>query len=155
MHRKCLPSPICLLITYDKWKVTPSLNSRFLPLIFCMAPFIHEQTRTKPLFLTTALRGLWLLSLFPTKGKCLNAQEILDFFSSLSFSFTPLHLYLQRGLGNHIKSLICTYTAYSHLCGTLKESFKLGGEFVLSYLFLLAARIHQVKLPLTRSFMGV
>lgn len=130
-----------------------------------MAPFIHEQTRTKPLFLTTALRGLWLLSLFPTKGKCLNAQEILfsndffisknDFFSSLSFSFAPLHLYLQRGLGNHIKSLICTYTAYSHLRGTLKESFKLGGEFVLSYLFLLAARLHQVKLPLTRSFMGV
>lgn len=103
-----------------------------------MAPFIDEQTRTKPLFLTTALRGLWLLS-FPTKEVRLNAQKLLEFFSSLSFSITPLHLCLQRGPGNHIESLICTYTTYSRLCETLKESFKLGEEFVLSYLFILAA----------------
>lgn len=37
------------------------------------------------------------------------------------------------------------------LSRTLKGTFKLGEEFVLSYLFILAARLHQLKLPLARS----
>jgi len=58
-------------------------------------------------------------------------------------------MYLQRELGNHIKSLIYIYATYPlSLSGTLKGTFKLGEEFVLSYLFILAAKLDQLKLPL-------
>lgn len=58
-------------------------------------------------------------------------------------------MYLQKGLGNHMKSPICAYATYPlSLSGTLKGTFKLGEEFVLSHLFILAARLHQLKLPL-------
>lgn len=58
-------------------------------------PFTYDQTRTEPLFLTAALRGSQLPSL-PPHGSYLNAQGLLQFFSSLSFSFTPLHLRICR-----------------------------------------------------------
>lgn len=98
--------------------------------------------------LSAALRGTRLLSL-PQKGKYLNAQGIFHRLNFLLYSFALT--YLHRGLGNHIKSLICTYATYLlSLSGTLKESLKLGEQLVLSYLFILAARLHQLKLPLAQ-----
>lgn len=118
-------------------------------------PFIYGQTSTKPLFLTAALSSSERLTAsFPLPKremyKCLGTPWMFWLLKFLLYSF--ILTYLQRGLGNHIKSLICTYTTYPlSLSGTLKGTLKWGEEFVLSYLFILSAKLHQLKLPLAWS----
>ena len=83
-------------------------------------------------------------------SKCLGTLSIFQKLKFLLYSFA--RMYLQRELGNHIKSLIYIYATYPlSLSGTLKGTFKLGEEFVLSYLFILAAKLDQLKLPLAWS----
>lgn len=92
-HNKKLFIPICLLITYGKQKLTPSLSSWFPLLIFCVAVF-HVWT-DKDQSVTSHCSSERHTASFPLPkreiSKCSGTPE---FFIRLTFSFTPLHLHI-------------------------------------------------------------